>query len=165
MPAPNAYKQCILAYKQECVYFVTSNDSGLIRPLKLIKISCNIHAPSITWLMFCSEIVFVILENFWETMVVILFENLVRFLKFQEISRKIGLLLFLQTWYAWTICYLACDCSYHDEKLHEWIVLHNTKNRFQSSFKLYMKWHTGNQKIVKIINWLSFIRSTSYYLV
>ena len=163
MPAPNAYKQCILAYKQERVYFVTSNDSGLIRPLKLIKISFNIHAPSITWLMFCSEIVFVILENFWETMVVILLENLVRSLKFQEISRKIGLLLFLQTWYAWTICYLACDCSYHDEKLHEWIVLHNTKNCFQSSFKLYMKWH--NQKIVKIINWLSFIRPTNYYLV
>ena len=35
IPAPNANKQH--------VYFVTSNDSGLIRPLGLIKISCNIH--------------------------------------------------------------------------------------------------------------------------
>ena len=35
IPAPNANKQH--------VYFVTSNDSGLNRPLGLIKISCNIH--------------------------------------------------------------------------------------------------------------------------
>ena len=30
MPAPNANKQCVLIYKQQYVYFVTSNDSGLI---------------------------------------------------------------------------------------------------------------------------------------
>ena len=153
----------VLAYKQEHVYLVTSNDSGLIQLLKLIKISCNIHAPSITLSMFCSEIVFVILENFWETMVLILLGNLVRSLKFQAISHKIGLLIFLQTWYTWTICCLARDCTYRDEKLCEWIVLHNTKNCLQSTFKLYMKWH--NQKVVKIINWLSFITPTSYYLV
>ena len=35
IPALNANKQH--------VYFVTSNDSGLNRPLGLIKISCNIH--------------------------------------------------------------------------------------------------------------------------
>ena len=33
----------LLAYKQQHVYFVTSNDSWLIRLLGLIKISCNIH--------------------------------------------------------------------------------------------------------------------------
>ena len=43
VPAPCANKQCIFVYKQQHVYFVTSNDSGLIRPLGLIKISCNIH--------------------------------------------------------------------------------------------------------------------------
>ena len=42
----NLYLNIII--KQEHVYFVTSNNSGLIRPLKLIKVSCNIHAPSIT---------------------------------------------------------------------------------------------------------------------
>ena len=46
MPAPNADKQCILMYKQEDkqqhVYFVISNDSGLIW-LLVIKISCNIR--------------------------------------------------------------------------------------------------------------------------
>ena len=103
-----------------------------------------------------------ILENFWETMVLILLGN-VRSLKFSEISRKIGLLIFPRTWYAWTICCLALDCSYRDEKLRQRIVLHDTKNCFQSTFKLYMKWH--NQKVVKIINWLSFITPTSYYLV
>ena len=128
-----------------------------------LKISCNIHVPSITWLIFFSEIVFMILENFWETIVLILPTNLVRSLKFQEISCEIGLLIFLQTWYAWTICCLARNCSYHDQKLRERIVLHNTKNCFLSTFKLYMKWH--NQKVVKIVNWLSFIRPTSYYLV
>ena len=102
-----------------------------------------------------------ILENFWETMVLILLGN-VRSLKFSEISRKIGLLIFPRTWYAWTICCLALDCSYRDEKLRQRIVLHDTKNCFQSTFKLYMKWH--NQKVVKIINWLSFITPTSYYL-
>ena len=30
MPAPNASKQCVLVYKQQYVYFVMSNDSGLI---------------------------------------------------------------------------------------------------------------------------------------
>ena len=125
--------------------------------------SCNIHAPSITWLIFFSEIVFMILENFWETMVLTLPRNLVRSLKFEEISREIGLLIFLQTWYVWTICCLARDCSYRDQKLRERIVLHNTKNCFLSTFKLYVKWH--NQKVVKIINWLSFITPTSYYLV
>ena len=44
--APNANKQCILVYEQEGkwqhVYFVMSNDSGLIWPLSMIKISCNI---------------------------------------------------------------------------------------------------------------------------
>ena len=140
----------VLAYKQEHVYLVMSNDSGLIRLLKLlIKISCNIHARSITLLMFCSEIVFVILDNFWETMVLILLGSLVRSLKFQEIPRKIGLLIFLQTWYMWTICCLARDCSYHDEKLCKRIVLHNTKDCFPSTFKLYMKWH--NQKVVKLL--------------
>ena len=52
----------LLAYRQQHVYFVTSI-SGLIqivRPLGLIKISCNIH------------VVFVILENVRETMVSIL---------------------------------------------------------------------------------------------
>ena len=43
MLAPYANKQCILVYKQQHVYFVASNDSGLIRPLGLIKISCNIY--------------------------------------------------------------------------------------------------------------------------
>ena len=33
--------------------------------------------------MFCSEIAFVILENFHETMVLILLGNLARFLKFE----------------------------------------------------------------------------------
>ncbi|CAH3134259.1 unnamed protein product [Porites lobata] len=40
IPAPNANKQH--------VYFVTSNDSGLNRPLGLIKISCNIHVTAAT---------------------------------------------------------------------------------------------------------------------
>ena len=43
MPAPSANKQCILVYKQQHVYFVMSNDCGLIRLLGLIKISCNRH--------------------------------------------------------------------------------------------------------------------------
>ena len=58
MPAPNAYEQCILAYKQQNVYFVTSNDSGLILSPCLIKNSRNIHVRSVTWLIFCSEIAF-----------------------------------------------------------------------------------------------------------
>ena len=58
MPAPNAYEQCILAYKQQHVYFVTSNDSGLILSPCLIKNSRNIHVRSVTWLIFCSEIAF-----------------------------------------------------------------------------------------------------------
>ena len=119
--------------------------------------------PSITWLIFCSEIVFMILRNFWETMILILLGNLLCSLKFQEISHKIGLLIFPRWWYAWTSCCLAHDCSYCDEKLHEQIVLHDTNNCFQSTFRLYMKWH--NQKVVKIINWLSFITPTSYYLI
>ena len=76
MLAPNANKQCM--FKQQHVYFVTSNDSGLTRPLGLMKISCNPGegckhtCPSVTWLIFCSEIVFVILKYFRETMVSIL---------------------------------------------------------------------------------------------
>ena len=70
-PAPNANKQCIL--KQQHVYFVTSNDSVLTRPLGLMTISCNPmqgckHTrPSVTWLISCSEIVFMILKYCPET--------------------------------------------------------------------------------------------------
>ena len=70
-PAPNANKQCIL--KQQHVYFVTSNDSALTRPLGLMTISCNPmqgckHTrPSVTWLISCSEIVFMILKYCPET--------------------------------------------------------------------------------------------------
>ena len=41
MPAPYANTQCILVYKQQHVYFVTSNNSRLIRLLGLINISCK----------------------------------------------------------------------------------------------------------------------------
>ena len=67
----NANKQCIL--KQQHVYFVTSNDSVLTRPLGLMTISCNPmqgckHTrPSVTWLISCSEIVFMILKYCPET--------------------------------------------------------------------------------------------------
>ena len=70
-PAPNANKQCIL--KQQHVYFVMSNDSVLTRPLGLMTISCNPmqgckHTrPSVTWLISCSEIVFMILKYCPET--------------------------------------------------------------------------------------------------
>ena len=30
---------------------------------------------------------------------------------------------------------LSRECSYLDKKLHEWIVLHNTKNCYQSSWR------------------------------
>ena len=69
--------------------------------------------------MFCPEIAFVILENFHETMVLILLGNLARSLKFEAfeiISRKS--LLFLPRWNVIRVnffCCLARDCNYRDE--------------------------------------------------
>ena len=108
-------------YKQQHVYFVTSNDSGLTLSLALIKISCT--RPSVTWLTFCSEIAFVILENLRESKVLILLGNLARWLKFgpfEIISRKS--LLFLPRWnmiHMNFFCCLARDCNYRDENLHD----------------------------------------------
>ena len=73
--------------------------------------------------MFCSEIAFVILENFHETMVLILLGNLARFLKFEAFEIISGKsLLFLPRWNmirVTFICCLARDCNYRDENLRD----------------------------------------------
>ena len=100
MPAPNANKQCILMNNQKHVYFITPNDFGLIQP-GLITISCNIHVRK--WLIFCSEIAFVILENFRET--IFFFSNTkfsVFFKVWGNLSKNLAVLFCDGTWYAWT---------------------------------------------------------------
>ena len=57
-PAPNANKQCIL--KQQHVYFVMSISCN---PMQ----GCKHTRPSVTWLISCSEIVFMILKYCPET--------------------------------------------------------------------------------------------------
>ena len=77
MPATYANKQCILVYKQQHVYFVMSNNSGLIRLLGLIKISCKHTHLSVTRLISETAFVLCVLcENFQETTVLILQGNL-----------------------------------------------------------------------------------------
>ena len=71
--------------------------------------------------MFSSEIAFVILENFHETMVLILLGNLARSLKFEAFEIISGKsLLFLPQWNMIRVtffCCLARDCNYRDENL------------------------------------------------
>ena len=73
--------------------------------------------------MFCPEIAFVILENFHETMVLILLGNLARSLKFEAFEIISGKsLLFLLRWnmiHVNFFCCLARDCNYRDENLHD----------------------------------------------
>ena len=58
---------------------------------------------TITWPIFGSEIAFTILENFRESIPFILLGNIASSLKFELISRKIGLVFFRDgTWYGWT---------------------------------------------------------------
>ena len=58
---------------------------------------------TITWPIFGSEIAFTTLENFRESIPFILLGNIASSLKFELISRKIGLVFFRDgTWYAWT---------------------------------------------------------------
>ena len=55
------------------------------------------------WPIFGSEIAFTILENLRESIPFILLGNIASSLKFELISRKIGLVFFrVETWYAWT---------------------------------------------------------------
>ena len=73
--------------------------------------------------MFSSEIAFVILENFHETMVLILLGNLARSLKFEAFEIISGKsLLFLPRWNMIRVNFFFClarDCNYCDEHLRD----------------------------------------------
>ena len=73
--------------------------------------------------MFCSEIAFVIFENFHETMVLIPLGNLARSLKFEAFEIISGKsLLFLPRWNMIRVTFFFClarDCNYCDEHLRD----------------------------------------------
>ena len=149
MPAPYANTQCILVYKQQHVYFVTSNNSGLIRLLGLIKISCKHARTSVTWLISESlcppwEISRDNGSNSPRT-----FAHSLEFEVFEIIS-LIGLVFSTMEHYTCELfCCLACDCNYHDEKLYDvnftsrlfctrQNIVFKALGRFESFLKLYM---------------------------
>ena len=129
----------LLASKQQHVYFVTSSDSGLVRPLGLIKISCNILYTSVRnmtslllWNYVCDPWKLSRNNGFNSTTAV---GNLAHSLVV-VISRKIGLLFSaMEHDMRELLRCLERDCSYRDEKWRERFVLHAIKNFFQSSWR------------------------------
>ena len=102
MPAaPNRNKQCILMYKQQLV-FCNIKWFKAYPATSLDKDKLEHTCPSLTWLIFCSEIAFVTLENFWEGMVLILVGNFDLFFKVWGLWDNLLCFFCDGTWYAWT---------------------------------------------------------------
>ena len=145
-----------------------SNGSRLIWPSAITNM-CDRNMTNL-WLW----IAFAILENFRESIPFILLGNVASSLKFELISRKIGL-DFYSRWNLMRVnFFVARDCNYRDEKLwdvskadciaRDYILLSKLRSswrflKFSEALRVYSNWnfyvhnHVSQKAKGKISNW------------